>query len=426
LTSVGAAETPLPYRFRDDTLAWSANTPLKDARTPLDTYELTFFRRRRFDDGSKRKALLTEAERATLRKQEERRQLCGSSWVMIERTRLSGPAVVRDRQAVRRACKMRDCNECGPIELARRADRVKGPWTHFVTLTVPTDVGDSLDCWRWLPAWRRRFLAWLRHAYNSTSSVVASDVKIEYAWVAEATARGYPHLHVCLSQTPPPMIALHAAWAAAIGVRQVVVDVGPIKDRSASCSYLCKYVSKWCGSAEILAVLGRNRLWGRTDDHLARNLDDGWRVVEADTVDVWEAAEGLVSPGIEPGWNTIGREEQWWASWTRYDLPIARQIPESVGCVSLRTYDLMREILRPPDRASDSVGETQVERVRERHEREMPAGRVEVPADRRWGDSEYRDLFGSQIRIIEWRARMIAKDVGPEGELKLEHFSLLQ
>jgi hypothetical protein len=298
----------------------------------LDTCELTFFENRRSSGWGPRTALLTDRERARWRMQEERRQLCGSSWVMLERTLYNAGALVRERMAVKRRCRMRDCPVCAPIDLARRADRLRGPWRYFITLTIPTDIGDPLECWRRLPKWRSEFLTRLRQSHKKWSSWLANGNGLQYAWVAEATQQGYPHLHVCIDQEPPDEMTLQDLWTGALGLRWTMIDVGPIKDRHASCAYLCDYVAKWSGSAEILAVLGRNRLWGRTDDHLARDVDNGWRIESERSLEVFEATEGLRPPAETPGWSPMEREEGWYASWRQVSLPMARTAPSYIGC----------------------------------------------------------------------------------------------
>lgn len=206
-------------------------------------------------------------------------------------------------------CKRWRCETCLPHRLKQlRALAASGNPTSFVTLTIDPKRYDStaaaaqdlVRCWRLI---RQRLV---RDGYCKKSPFLA---------VIEATAKGWPHLHILCRLPYVPQRYLSALAQKYTG--SPIVDIRKVYNRRHASRYIAKYVSKgpaqfegckryWrsqdyaAGWDPDAPVADRGRRWFKEREHIDYIV---WTLAECDWHQSGEGGRSVtLSPGPGAGW----------------------------------------------------------------------------------------------------------------------------
>jgi hypothetical protein len=209
---------------------------------------------------------------------EDRAGWCGTRSAIVER-RLPAAGVEIERAVVPLACGTRRCEACFTRIRSHAGQRLRGPWTQFLTLTTPHVKGRRLHHWRRASEWATKFFTRLRDiarkgqrrcvCRRSESDPDHVEMRIDgekfhYAWVVEPHQTGWPHWHCVHNAAFLCDNFVRTVWASVTGSEMVLTKRKQVHTRNGVCRYLVKYLTKAVYSDDILAILYRKRLWAST------------------------------------------------------------------------------------------------------------------------------------------------------------------
>jgi hypothetical protein len=87
---------------------------------------------------------------------------------------------------------------------------------------------------------------------------------IQYAWVVEPHASGWPHIHLLIGVEYIDYNWLRDEWRKIVRTQSANVHCERVHDVEGACRYLSKYISKSVLTLDILAVMHRRRIFGTT------------------------------------------------------------------------------------------------------------------------------------------------------------------
>lgn len=276
--------------------------------------------------------VLSESERTTLRHMARQAANCGRTWMRFYGYDSVGAADRQLRLVCQSRCGTRACEACAQEIRKREAYRVEGPWELFLTLTVPRERASSGDAWREVHGWietmtreLRRELAWARDErprapgrrhdnhvdrWLRANQNIQCAGKLEYAWVIEPHADGFPHVHMVVNATWLDYNFLRETWSRSCGAATAWVYGEVVYQIDGACRYLCKYISKSALSIEILAILYGRRLWA-CSIKAAEKPDPFWfrddiggapvTAAESENAEEWARDNGWKLESSKPG-----------------------------------------------------------------------------------------------------------------------------
>ena len=133
-------------------------------------------------------------------------------------------------------CRSWRCSKCAPRRVKRlKAEAISGHPKTFITLTVNPHLHQS-------PGDAARAITRGWRAMRRVIEAKLPGVKGQYLTVMEATAKGWPHLHVLTTRSWIDQKWLSQQWEKITGAR--IVDIRRIKNARMAVSYVAKYLSK--------------------------------------------------------------------------------------------------------------------------------------------------------------------------------------
>lgn len=308
--------------------------------------------------------ILSERQRERCRRMLEAAGSCGTSYGAFRRF-IPGEGVTwtEERLVCQLRCGTRACPDCDREIRLRECARVEGPYRQFVTLGVPSSGLSIRQAWYRIRRARALLFKRLeRHAARPDSWAVrvwtddataARDHRartshgrkrvseIDYAWVLEPHKSGYPHLHFVINTAYLDYRWLRETWSKCIGRTVRWCKVKPITCENGISRYLSKYLSKTVFTADLCAVMYRQRMWA-TSRPLQKRQNKGWiqeaettcESARADAVDVeaMPADAGFVRTGGRMGryatWRRTWTLDSDWAAWLMADETQRRYDPE--------------------------------------------------------------------------------------------------
>jgi hypothetical protein len=229
---------------------------------------------------------------------------CETGTMTIARALPGASSVRGERLTFRPRCCSRGCVRCDGVRRERQAARCEGPWRLFVTVGVPRGPWSCREAWMQFSGWATSLMARIRdHARRGSSGDVRvcypfrarhealqaradpftrGPSLIRYAWVVEPHRSGWPHLHAVLSCDYIDQGWLKRVWGEIVGAPLRWCKIRRVTDASGVCRYLSKYLSKTQLPLDILAAMGRNRMWACTLP--VRSVPgSGWRIIPPDS-----------------------------------------------------------------------------------------------------------------------------------------------
>lgn len=196
----------------------------------------------------------------------------------------------------------------------------------MLTLTWPSDgrgnrLGTIRDAWLGASRALVRFCDALRHKV-----LRETGRKLEYAWVLEAHASGWPHAHLVVNEPYVDYRWCAEAWAAARRGQVAMIFGKAVYSRDGVCHYLVKYLTKARITPCLVAMLAGKRLFAST---MPAREPDGplWRIARRYT---WMQARCIArnvdAVAAMNGWHVAWESEgQGWELWRPVDVgePIA-------------------------------------------------------------------------------------------------------
>lgn len=230
--------------------------------------------------------ILSNEERSTARERLRQASACGSSFVAFVRVVEGNGGALEQRIVTRTRCGARQCEECDEERRAREAKRVAGAYNSFLTVGIPAGSVGIGEAWENIGIWTSKLLHEIRRAVDRGQSsrvrfcghggkkshrgcrngceASTWGADLEYAWALEPHVSGWPHLHLITTATGISSAWVKTIWSRIIGASVRWCVVKPVSQNDGVCAYLCKYISKARLTLDILAKLGKRRLWAST------------------------------------------------------------------------------------------------------------------------------------------------------------------
>lgn len=291
------------------------------------------------------------------------RRLCRTHAAILERRVPSGGITV-ERMAVPMGCGHRICPECFEESRLVAADRLRGPWTQFLTLTFGHQDGMFLHTWRMMSRWASLMMRAIRRAANKGEAACTcggkrkgenhprirlSGQKFDFGWVIEPHGTMWPHLHVALSTEYLCYVWARKQWARVTGQVVRMIKMKEVTDEDGFCRYLVKYLTKSSFPDILLAVIARRPIWGRSRRY--RDTDrSGWVLAERvrmegvgpqRNVEQLEPDRGLSC--VEKGmgvWRVTGKLNGKWIRWVcQEEAPAGRIVRERMNRLCVEYAD---------------------------------------------------------------------------------------
>ena len=265
----------------------------KHRRSGLQRYLRRFARLRARTEERDRGEGLTDRELSQREHTYSRRAMCGAAVAVLERD-VPSAGLHKQRIETRMMCGLRGCEACDTRRRHRAIQRMEGPWTQFVTFTIPRGGLSRGEAWRKASKWMTKLMSrlydmsrrgrYICDAENCCERAEHVEMnvpsgKLEYAWVIEPHKDGWPHWHMCWTASYVCYDLLRELWEEITGLGMGRIQTKPVTSMDGVCRYLTKYMTKARFPDDILCWVYRKRLWASTQK-APTSWDQGFIVLD--------------------------------------------------------------------------------------------------------------------------------------------------
>lgn len=283
--------------------------------------------------------VLHPKDRETLHAQRRAALSCGTRFAAFRRFEDAGSHAVEHRMAVRTSCGTRGCPDCMQDRRERIGYRAMFPAAIFATFTVSSAEWSCRDAWIQVGEWVSKLAQRIRqtarkpHQTVLRKTLAAQQLALEnwieggthrrgpgpvqYAWVVEPHASGWPHVHVLFGLDWIDYNWLRAEWKKIVRTERANVHCERVFEVEGACRYLTEYISKSILTLDILAVMHRRRIFGTTIPKVIDRIATWSREEETHADDAFRQASRPEDWGVNDGWKVDPSSYSGCALWSR-------------------------------------------------------------------------------------------------------------
>lgn len=271
--------------------------------------------------------VLSPEEREWLKRGEGKAAMCAGTWAVFGRATKAGNQPLEERMATPMMCGRRACQHCMETHRKKKRSRVEGPWKTFITITYSHRGVRVDEAWRAVHGWLSRLAAWMRKRFRGEGMP-----KMDYAWVLEPHKSGHPHVHLCSTLEWIDIPLWKRKWSEITCLPVEWLKVKRVWSSDGVCYYLAKYLEKAVMSNEVLALLGRRRLFASTLPALPEPDATWTRIGYMTEKRVWSEVENAEIWRLELGWRLKRKHEGALVTWVRdWSCPVLAALAVRYG-----------------------------------------------------------------------------------------------